>query len=276
MKLYQFNKLKDFLLNRGYAIVEPNDRQQVEELQLDLGVRVGDIQILPEGIFCTVNGQFIQGGVYNKHYEIDKYGQPRFHIFECETITKFKQRGQFGKFYYWSASAVNTTVQRDSNIQFPDQHLQLCSQCQSAINASDLVDRSDFENILSAATKPTTENVVVDLNGYVLDWPRISKAYRQKMSFTCEDCGHSGEYRSGMERRHWHTHHINGNKQDNHPDNLRCLCVLCHAFVNAHHTKEFFRGNRYHELEAYTAAYPIKVAGNPHYAAYSQRLSEQS
>ena len=272
--LYQFAKLKNFLLDRGYLIVEPNDRQHVEEVQLDQGVRAGEIQILAEGIFCMIDGQFIQGGVYNKHYKIDKFGQPKFHVFECETVADFKRRGKFGEYYYWSASAVNTTVQRDTNIQYPNQHLRLCSKCQVAINASDLVDRSDFEDILSAAAAPTTESVLTDLNGYVLDWPKISKAYRQKMSFTCECCGHSGANRSGMQRRHWHTHHVDGNKQNNHSSNLRCLCILCHAFVDAHHTKEFFRGNRYLQLDTFARTYAQETSKNPHYQAYLAQVKQ--
>lgn len=62
-------------------------------------------------------------------------------------------------------------------------------------------------------------------NGYTADWPEISKARKVAAGYRCTEC------RLHLTER-WtellHTHHINGDKSDNHLGNLRVLCIDCH------------------------------------------------
>ena len=54
-------------------------------------------------------------------------------------------------------------------------------------------------------------------------WKEISRQIRIRDGGVCQDCG----------RRVWgadsHVHHIDGDRNNNHPDNLILLCPQCHS-----------------------------------------------
>lgn len=54
--------------------------------------------------------------------------------------------------------------------------------------------------------------------------------YRQYKGDTCTRCGFVPEHRCQLD-----VHHINGNHQDNRPENLTTLCANCHRL---HHKPE--------------------------------------
>ena len=61
--------------------------------------------------------------------------------------------------------------------------------------------------------------------GYPPNWQEISSRYRAQANWHCECCGLD---LNGC-RRLLHTHHIDGNKSNCDDDNLKALCLLCHA-----------------------------------------------
>lgn len=76
----------------------------------------------------------------------------------------------------------------------------------------------------------TIPNVELDNDGYVLDWKVISDRTRENKDYTCEEC----KVRLHDQLKLLHVHHINRDKQDNSPQNLRVLCIICHANCEAH------------------------------------------
>lgn len=87
---------------------------------------------------------------------------------------------------------------------------------------------------------------------YPDNWHSISQDYRRKMHYTCERCGIT--LSAGVVSYYLDVHHLDGNKQNNDPSNLQCLCVDCHSQVNEAHQRVFSRGDEAQRLREFRSA----------------------
>jgi hypothetical protein len=66
-----------------------------------------------------------------------------------------------------------------------------------------------------------------EMSQYVKNWLEISFRVKQENNFECERCK-----RSYIENKSLlHTHHLDGDKENNERWNLVCLCADCHSEV---------------------------------------------
>ena len=65
---------------------------------------------------------------------------------------------------------------------------------------------------------------------YTPDWSQVSKGYKESKDWVCENCNED----FSRQRALLHTHHKNGVKDDNAPDNLEALCYECHRRQPGH------------------------------------------
>ena len=56
--------------------------------------------------------------MYQTRYLVDKYGLPKFHIFECETIRNFLDKGVFDQYYSFSTANTNDIIERKTGKEF--------------------------------------------------------------------------------------------------------------------------------------------------------------
>ena len=67
------------------------------------------------------------------------------------------------------------------------------------------------------------------INTYTSDWDKISREYREKAHWRCENPACGRVLAQAKLRQYLHTHHRNGSKYDNAVGNLMALCIECHA-----------------------------------------------
>ena len=91
--------------------------------------------------------------------------------------------------------------------------------------------REQFETFRS---QTTTLESATSPTGYAENWPEISRTYRAKKNFTCEE-GEGCGVNLKRNPRLTDTHHIDGDKTNDDDDNLQCLCKLCHKKKHPHY-----------------------------------------
>lgn len=187
--------------------------------------------------------------VYIREQHERYYPNYKFHLANCSTLIDFQNNGRFEKY----VASIRTdgffkiNIIGNNNFVKSDQieKLKVCKNCLTTLNyigynhsprmknkiynSFDLDEffRSyNFQNI----KKPNHTDVTAQLNIYPKDWSDISIRYRLKKGFCCEQCGVNLK----NDRKFLHVHHIDGHKANNFDENLKALCVKCHASQPGH------------------------------------------
>ena len=248
--IYEFPLTKAALKKRGidvectggYTVVKPTDvifkngRGNVE-FQNDKG---------ENGIYIKDSyGHYHQVFMYKRDYHLIRYGSPKFHICQCDTIQEFMDSGGFRDHYRYANTNEVKVLDMDNGLREETvSDLQLCAYCANMLSAQYHrgMPLENFVEILKAAgeTDQEEEAKEVDIFGYVKKWQQISDAKRLVENYTCEICGYQAD--NMFDRRFIHVHHKDGNKLNNKLSNLQCLCIHCHAHIDAIHKKNFSKG----------------------------------
>lgn len=248
MNLYKFDTLSKQLDYWGFPKISAKSGYQPIKVDFTKAEEEGYISYENDGIYFTYNGIKQKGYLYLKHANVARYGLPKFHIMECETIITQKEAGRFHGRYFWSNTAkVEITGVTESV------NLGLCGYCRK-IALEQPHDTEEFYQVLDKEdVKDLNKTVETDIFGYVSNWQEISKAYRTEQNYTCENC--KIQINNPLDYRFLHTHHKNGDKTNNSRSNLECLCVLCHAFEDKHHGDNFDRRRMKSILESFIVKY---------------------
>lgn len=244
--LVRFDEFATALERHGIHVGEAKDAYheiQSEDVSLR-EIREGSMVFEDNKIFVNLpDGSKQQVFLYKRSYNIAAYGKPRYHICKCPTIQEFMDgNGRIPLYRKSNTMPVMVIDRSDGNIDKEIDSLPLCRYCAGMLSDVNQNMTSDaFVELLRKAhpqKKEQPKDLKVDMFGYTEDWPMISLAYRERHSFTCENCGVQVD---PLESEYMHVHHISGDKTDNSEENLQCLCIKCHSEVNATHVHNFAR-----------------------------------
>lgn len=261
MKLHDFDISHNFLDSIGIPrLNQYANNVIIGRIDLTEQENLGNIDWREDGVYLNINGNYQKGFMYNKDYRISDYGNPKFHLFKCEVIQGFINRGQFNGYYYWSNSPTVTVTQRGTNIEYEDETLELCAKCRAILRARNLelvADTEDFHNTLDFQEPVIEPTEQVDIFGRPFNWQKISTAYKKSVDYTCEKCGFGGsDLESNYDKRFIDTDHITGWDLTNTDEsNLMCLCKLCHAYKDDIHTENFNKRRMKIELKTFVNKY---------------------
>jgi hypothetical protein len=251
--LYTFSNLAQRLSQLGYP--EPTESGfHVIRRDLSQEEHAGNIEFRDGAIFLTIEEQEYKGYMYLKYPDVERFGFPKFHITNCQTVLGQRNRGQFDGRYFWHNSNTVTIEDRANGNVHENINLSLCSYC---LNQSSITEYSDTQGFFSLLDQQEQEDIneeiEVDIFGYTLNWQQISREYRKEKEYTCENCKIKVDEPS--DRRFIHVHHKSGNKLNNRRNNLECLCVLCHANKDSRHEQNFERRRIQAEISAFINKY---------------------
>ena len=247
--IYEFPLFKDALRRKGIEVGETGGYKIVRPADVIFKNGRGNVDFQDDkgnkGIFIKdSDNHFHQVFMYKRDYHLDRFGKPRFHICKCQVIQGFINSGGFREHYrYANTQKVDVLNMDNNNSKEVVDDLPLCSFCAEIMKRQFQSDMTsdDFVEVLKAAGEATEEeSKEVDIFGYVKEWPKISEAKRELENYTCEQCGYQAN--NAFDRRFIQVHHIDGNKLNNKKENLKCLCIRCHANVDQRHKQNFSKG----------------------------------
>jgi predicted HNH restriction endonuclease len=261
--MYKFSKLEKRMNSWGFPRIDFQSGFKLIRTDFEKEYKAGNIRFGDDGVYLEREGNEYRGYMFIKEPYIERYNSyPKFHLTRCQTIDEFIRKGKFKIRYEWSNSNINDLIDKTSRKIYKDEILQYCWFCKQQIFA-DIEDTEDFYSTLDTdeIEKSTVE---IDIFGYDKDWQKISRLYRKKANYTCENCGLKITNR--FDYRFLHTHHINGNKETNTESNLKCLCPLCHSQVDKIHKDNFNKNRMRKDVQAFTNKYrdELKKINNPY------------
>ena len=253
--LYKFQNLRRLLDDLGFPNIDGGTPYKAIRADFESAFKKGLVTFDSEGIMLEHKGKKYRGYMYIKEAYVTFNGGPekfpKFHLAKCSVIQEFIDEGKFEQRYEWSNHQMNDITDKQSRRIYREKILDLCTLCRRQIEES-IETTDEFFQTLDKGTREET-SLEIDIFGYTRDWPKISRAYRKKLNYTCESC--LLQIENKFDQRYLHTHHRNGDKTMNADNNLECLCVLCHCYKDSVHEKNFERRRMKSELTVFVNKY---------------------
>jgi len=272
MTLIKFHKAHDYLDEIGIPrLDEYNNNVIIDRIDFTEQEIDGNIDWRQDGVYLNVRGEYQRGFMYIKRPYLTRYekdveninDRPRFHLVNCSTIEQQRNDGRFVNRYFWSNSPLISLFDYDTQEEYPNKKLNLCSNCQELIT-DDISNTEDFHELLDLNDNEIETNIEeteTDIFKRPLNWRSVSRAYRLEQNYTCEECGFGGDdLEINYDKRYIEAHHIDGYDLINtHRSNLKSLCTLCHYNADAHHLSIFEKPRIMRKLVNFIKKYKTKL-----------------
>ena len=117
--IYKFERLKSLLKSMGYRIDKAIGYKPLKIEDVDINDIRKNIKFTDKGIFLIdeEDNQERQIFLYKRNYRLTKYGKPRFHIRECQTIQDFINSGTLKSEYRRANTDPVSVKDMDNNMQ---------------------------------------------------------------------------------------------------------------------------------------------------------------
>ncbi|MDI9844516.1 hypothetical protein QM435_05035 [Legionella pneumophila] len=171
---------------------------------------------------------------------------PKFHVSTCKTLVDMWQRKRSERYvlYQRENGIFQINLMRDGKVDVRQEKLNVCRNCLDNLNWNNysenklirnkIVDEfsiSQFfekfpKSLLSVTPSHTADTA--PLNDYSTNWTHISKEAKRKAGYKCQNSNCQIDL-AGAYSQYLHVHHLDGQKNNNRKQNLKVLCVKCHA-----------------------------------------------
>ena len=268
MRLPDFSRhvgLNELRQQMGAELISWNSGGNWDPIDIDGLLITTGIDIPPDEIEYAPDGTleykgrkvvvYIRDQYHRDQYALDAYEliDPehlcKFHVADCQTLSQMRRQGRYDRYVVATRRDGNFTVNFLDGGRLIKEgvecRLYVCKNCLNKLDYKNYRNkrtqqgeiresfdlREFFERYDSKITKePRHTETSAPVNEYSSDWPQISHCYKEKVGWKCEKCGTD----LGEGKEFLHAHHINAQKNDNREQNLRALCIHCHAEMPQH------------------------------------------
>lgn len=254
-------------MNTEYSVNEIDLWNAIEDSILEEILRTGEVLIedkelgeyLDNDNFFRVNNKTVLVYIKNQYLEYwngeEGQSQYRYHLYNCKTIRSFIESGRKARYVFRDPVfrrgkgddifEINLTDIRSSEaVKTVKERLKVCKNCLKETNFQDYDNKrrseqnsfwNDFDyklffeihEIQRLALINFTDYRMAQKNEYPKNFSDISKEFRERKNWTCEECNvYLGDSEN---RKYLHTHHVDHQKSNNSLFNLKALCIKCHS-----------------------------------------------
>lgn len=199
----------------------------VDPTQIKIDSKTGLLEVNGSKCCIYIKNQW-QG--YDLHHKKSSY---RFHLCECRTIHNMISHGK--KSRYVATARDDGLFPVNAQGEHPTKEvllsLELCENCRQELQQKGMYDvpfsLKKFFSKYQSEIKQTfqKEEIVFRKERYSPNHKEIADAYKAQVHYRCQKCG----VNCSEDKDCLHLHHKDSDGQNNSPDNLIVLCVLCHA-----------------------------------------------
>jgi hypothetical protein len=208
-------------------------------------VSIDDVVMIEDGTLIYKGSRVL---IYIRDVSQFQHWIPRFHIADCETLEQMKQKNAFDRYVVATrddGSFVVNMIGKGGQVTRETKQLNVCQNCLNKLGfdgfsrhlsrqrrrmiVSEFTIRRFFEKFPKSllSVHPTGAAETAPVNNYPADFEIISERLRTRRGWTCESCDRS--FAALSDRKFLHVHHKNGMKNNSSDQNLRVLCLGCHA-----------------------------------------------
>lgn len=190
--------------------------------------------------------------------------EPKFHFADCSTLIDQRRKNGFSRYVethrtdgFFDVDYVGSLRELTKGRQI--QKLKVCQNCLSRVNYKGFssysskqekfqaVQNFDVEEFfrtytVSLFSEKAIPSYLAQSNQYPSNWSSLSKETRKKAGWKCSQC------EINLSHPNYHkfldVHHIDRQKFNNMPSNLKVLCVKCHSLQLGH--ERMRASDRYH------------------------------
>ena len=245
---------------RNYSAAPSSDVLTVEEIERLAGegieIPLDEVRVLNDGTHIYKGRRVI---VYIR--DVAEYGAravtlPKYHLAMCETLHTMMEEGRYKKRYVVATRDDGKfSIQRirGETATKSDESLDVCQNCleelkyrsfsrrlarsqrSAAVQSFSLKDFFEEFGRSCVWAMPKFDDVHAPTNIYSHQFYWFARNLKEKRGYRCERAECRIDLSDPSDRRFLHAHHIDADKSDNHPTNIKLLCIRCHA-LEFHHS----------------------------------------
>ncbi len=209
----------DELKEKMNAQIEPEIDMQLIDMQMRVGVNLTEDNLEIEGIIPIVKNRKVALYIREpKNY--DRYRDlPKYHITNCKTLQEMRLNREYYKYHASHPTDGKFLVKLSNSGPLKLCKLTLCKNCLKQL-------RSEYDwNVFdSDPEKFPLEDWFEPFFYSSEDWKVRSQSCRENANWTCSECNINLESNPYL----LHAHHEWGTRY-NDPEDLKALCIGCHA-----------------------------------------------
>jgi ribosomal protein L40E len=213
---------------------------------------ISDVKVLPDGTLAYKDRRVLlyirDRSCYRKHDPRELL--PSFHVSNCKTLRRMRAGGRYERYVVSQRTDGKFKMNflySSSTLQSEICELKVCRDCLGFLSYkgySHTNHRSRRDEIHSAfslneyfmcypksliVALPTHTDDTAPLNHYRTGFRETSARYRSENDWICENLQCRVDLSHPSLHKYLHTHHLNAEKYDDRRENLRALCIRCHA-----------------------------------------------